>query len=153
MFNYLKEGKKREWNDVNKSENQKANVDWKVKLPKLTHTTQTYGQNSKLRASLLGSSMNNRENYYAPAVREVSGVTESKGEIILIEKAEKRGEQKEKYNQIAMKLGEGKCKEKRDSWEKDAYVQLKCKEQKLQGKGWELMESRGTRGFLDSQLA
>lgn len=153
MFNYLKEGKKREWNDVNKSENQKANVDWKVKLPKLTHTTQTYGQNSKLRASLLGSSMNNRENYYAPAVREVSGVTESKGEIILIEKAEKRGEQKEKYNQIAMKLGEGKCKEKRDSWEKDAYVQLKCKEQKLKGKGWELMESRGTREFLDSQLA
>jgi len=59
--------------------------------------------------------MNNRENYYAPAVREVSGVTESKGEIILIEKAEKRGKQKEKYNQIAMKLGEGKCKEKRDS--------------------------------------
>lgn len=52
-----------------------------------------------------------------------------------------------------MKLGEGKCKEKRDSWEKDAYVQLKCKEQKLKGKGWELMESRGTREFLDSQLA
>lgn len=108
MFNYLKEGKKREWNDVNKSENQKANVDWKVKLPKLTHTTQTYGQNSKLRASLLGSSMNNRENYYAPAVREVSGVSESKGEIILIEKAEKRGETKREIQSNCNETGRRK---------------------------------------------
>jgi len=52
--------------------------------------------------------MNNRENYYAPAVREVSGVTESKGEIILIEKAEKRGETKREIQSNCNETGRRK---------------------------------------------